>query len=137
MAGGEFCDAGGDYGRHDLRCVVFRPPGGYSVDLPGEPGGLAAGVDNPPLHALANSTTPNGVLVRSASSAFPTNSGNGVNYWVDVVFVRSIGAGNAADGEFGESGGWRDWGERGHGGDGDVQRGDGPSDHQCEHDHFE
>ena len=71
----------------------FDPHGGYSADLPGEPGGLAAGVDNPPLHALANSTTPNGVLVQSASSAFPTNSGNGVNYWVDVSFAQSLGAG--------------------------------------------
>ena len=68
----------------------FDPHGGYSADLAGEPGGLAAGVDNPPLHALANSTTPNGVYVQSASSAFPTSSGNGVNYWVDVSFEPTV-----------------------------------------------
>ena len=68
----------------------FDPSGGYSADLAGEPGGLVAGVDNSPLHALADSTEPNGVLVDSASSAFPANSGNGVNYWVDVVFEQPV-----------------------------------------------
>jgi hypothetical protein len=47
----------------------------------------SAGVDNPPLHALANSTSPDGVYVYSASSAFPTGSSSASNYWVDVTFV--------------------------------------------------
>src|SRR5207247_8443805 len=46
----------------------------------------APGVDNPPLHALANATTPNGVFVYGSTTAFPTSSFNATNYWVDVVF---------------------------------------------------
>ena len=69
----------------------FSPAGGYSLDRTNEAGGLLVGVTNLPLIALANSVTPNGVFVGSAgtgtnASIFPTNSGNGVNYWVDVVF---------------------------------------------------
>jgi O-glycosyl hydrolase len=47
----------------------------------------AVGVDNVPLHALANSVAGgNGVYRGSYSSAFPNLSGEGTNYWVDVVF---------------------------------------------------
>ena len=47
-----------------------------------------SGVNNPPLRALKNGEDgPNGVFVPSASSAFPTNSYNSANYWVDVVVV--------------------------------------------------
>jgi hypothetical protein len=45
-----------------------------------------AGVDNPPLHALANSVSANGVYRYGASSAFPNQTFNSSNYWVDVVF---------------------------------------------------
>ena len=46
-----------------------------------------AGVDNPPLHALANGVSGgNGVYAYGASSAFPTQTWNAANYWVDVVF---------------------------------------------------
>jgi hypothetical protein len=47
--------------------------------------------DNPPLHAPVNggSSGGNGVYVYSASDAFPTNTYNGGNYWVDVVFSPS------------------------------------------------
>ena len=46
----------------------------------------AAGVDNPPLHALRDGVSGgNGVYVYGAS-AFPTNSYQSTNYWVDVVF---------------------------------------------------
>jgi hypothetical protein len=46
----------------------------------------AAGVDNPPLHALRNGVSGgNGVYVYGAS-AFPSNSYQSSNYWVDVVF---------------------------------------------------
>ena len=46
-----------------------------------------AGVDNPPLHALANGVSGgNGVFAYGTSSAFPTQTWNAANYWVDVVF---------------------------------------------------
>ena len=45
------------------------------------------GVDNPPLHALTNSTSSgNGVYAYGASSAFPNQTWNAANYWVDVMF---------------------------------------------------
>jgi hypothetical protein len=49
--------------------------------------GLATSADSYPLHGLANGTDgSNGVYVYGAS-AFPTNSFNSTNYWVDVVFT--------------------------------------------------
>ena len=61
----------------------FAPNGHYSVTS----GGLAAGVDNPPLHAVANSTSANGVYAYGAASSFPTGSFNAGNYGVDVLFA--------------------------------------------------
>ena len=50
----------------------------------------SGGVDNPPLHALANGVSgPNGVYAYGASSVFPTNGFNADNYWVDVVLVTN------------------------------------------------
>jgi hypothetical protein len=47
----------------------------------------SAGVDNLPLHALANGVSGgNGVYAYGGSSVFPTNSYSATNYWVDVVF---------------------------------------------------
>jgi hypothetical protein len=47
----------------------------------------AAGVDNPPLHALATGVSGgDGVYLYSANSNFPSNTYSGSNYWVDVVF---------------------------------------------------
>jgi hypothetical protein len=47
----------------------------------------SAGVDNPPLHALENGVSGgDGVYLYSSTSAFPTNTYNAANYWVDVVF---------------------------------------------------
>jgi hypothetical protein len=47
----------------------------------------AAGVDNPPLHALANGVSGgNGVYAYSASSVYPNQTWSAANYWVDVVF---------------------------------------------------
>jgi hypothetical protein len=44
-------------------------------------------VDNAPLHALANGVDGgNGVYMYASSSAFPSNTYNSSNYWVDVVF---------------------------------------------------
>jgi hypothetical protein len=47
----------------------------------------SAGVDNAPLHALATGVDgANGVYLYG-SSAFPTQTYNTANYWVDVVFT--------------------------------------------------
>ncbi len=57
--------------------------GHYSADV----NGFATGVDNPPLHALANGVSGgNSVYAYGTSSAFPTQTWNAANYWVDVVF---------------------------------------------------
>jgi hypothetical protein len=62
----------------------YTPAGHYSAD-----GAYFAtsGANNPPLHALANTVTPNGVFSYIGVSAFPTSTFNATNYWVDVVFV--------------------------------------------------
>jgi hypothetical protein len=49
-----------------------------------------SGVDNPPLHALANGVDgPDGVYLYTASPSggFPTATFNSTNYWVDVVYA--------------------------------------------------
>jgi Domain of unknown function (DUF4082)/Fibronectin type III domain len=61
----------------------FAPSGHYSVTS----GGLAGGADNAPLHALANSTSSNGVYAYGASSTFPTSSFGAANYGVDVLYA--------------------------------------------------
>ena len=48
----------------------FAPSGHYSVTS----SGLATAVDNPPLHALADSTSANGVYAYSATSTFPSST---------------------------------------------------------------
>jgi hypothetical protein len=46
-----------------------------------------AGVDSPPLHALANGVSGgNGVYAYGSTSLFPTGTYSSGNYWVDVVF---------------------------------------------------
>ena len=58
--------------------------GHYSADLNYF---AAKGFDNPPLHALTNGVSGgNGVYAYGASSAFPNQTWNAANYWVDVVF---------------------------------------------------
>ena len=61
----------------------FAPNGGYSATG----NAFATGVDNPPLHALGNAASPNGVYAYSPTSAFPGNSFNATNYGVDVMFA--------------------------------------------------
>jgi Domain of unknown function (DUF4082)/Bacterial Ig-like domain/Bacterial Ig domain len=63
------------------------PAGGYAADK----GYFAtSGADYGPLHALpAGADGPNGVF-REGGSAFPTDSFGSTNYWVDVVFERSV-----------------------------------------------
>jgi hypothetical protein len=63
----------------------FAPNGHYSVTS----GGLGSAFSNPPLQAVANSTSPNGVYTYGDSSAFPNSSYNATNYWVDVLFDPS------------------------------------------------
>jgi hypothetical protein len=67
--------------------VKARLPGGYTCD----PAAFAsAGVDNPPVHALASgSSDGNGLYGYGSSPAFQVNSCNATNYyWVDVVFTE-------------------------------------------------
>jgi hypothetical protein len=65
----------------------YAPVGHYSVDSEFF---ATAGVDTPPLQALANTTSSNGVFLYSSTSAFPTDSHNASNYWVDVVFATTV-----------------------------------------------
>jgi uncharacterized protein YkwD/chitodextrinase len=52
------------------------------------------GADNAPLHALAAGVDgPNGVYINGPGGQFPSNDGYGNNYWVDVLFIPSAGAG--------------------------------------------
>jgi hypothetical protein len=64
----------------------FAPAGHYAADLRYF---TNAGVDSPPVHALANNVDgQNGVFSYSATGAFPSQSlqNNAVNYWVDVIY---------------------------------------------------
>jgi hypothetical protein len=68
---------------------VFMPAGHYSFDAAYFAG---QGADNPPLHALQNGVDgSNAVYLYSATSAFPTDTYNSGNYWVDVVFDTESG----------------------------------------------
>ena len=55
------------------------------------------GVENPPLRALADIESANGVYAYSATSAFPTSSFNAGNYWVDVLFAGPPSPGQASN----------------------------------------
>jgi phosphodiesterase/alkaline phosphatase D-like protein len=61
----------------------YAPVGRYAANA----GFFSTGVDNGPLHALANSVSANGVYIYGAS-AFPNQTFNATNYWVDLVFVQ-------------------------------------------------
>src|SRR5450755_4279712 len=63
----------------------YLAPQGEYADTPGAFTG--AGVDNAPLHALQTGVSGgNGLYLYKSTSAFPTATFNGSNYWVDVVF---------------------------------------------------
>src|SRR5262249_7412602 len=64
----------------------YAPVGHYSADS----GYFNATFDNAPLHALATGTSPNAVYKYGTSSAFPDQTWNASNYWVDVVFTDSL-----------------------------------------------
>jgi hypothetical protein len=65
--------------------AYYAPNGHYSYASPG----FTTAVDNPPLHALANSTSPNGVYAYDSSPSFPSSSFNASNYYVDVDFTTA------------------------------------------------
>jgi hypothetical protein len=65
--------------------AYLAPNGHYSLTG----AGLTSGVDNPPLHAVADATSANGVYLYNTISAFPASSFNATNYWVDVLFAPS------------------------------------------------
>ncbi|WP_225896428.1 DUF4082 domain-containing protein [Amazonocrinis nigriterrae] len=50
-----------------------------------------AGVDNPPLHLLRDGSSGGNGVYNYGASSFPNHSFQASNYWVDVVFVTSIG----------------------------------------------
>jgi Domain of unknown function (DUF4082)/Bacterial Ig-like domain (group 3)/Bacterial Ig-like domain/Bacterial Ig domain len=49
------------------------------------------GVSNGPLIALSNSAGGGNGVYAAGASAFPTNTYNSNNYWVDVVFTQTLG----------------------------------------------
>ena len=63
----------------------FAPQGRYSLDRPY----FLTGFDNAPLHAPADATGAGNGLY-SFGGGFPTGSYQGSNYWVDVVFLRTL-----------------------------------------------
>jgi hypothetical protein len=48
-----------------------------------------SGVDNGPLHALANGVSGGDGVYHSGNGAFPSVSGSGMNFWADLVFSPS------------------------------------------------
>jgi hypothetical protein len=63
----------------------FAPNGHYSDDTYYF---MNAGVDSPPLHALADGVDgPDGVFLYTATSGFPNQSFDQTNYWVDVIYT--------------------------------------------------
>ncbi|MBV9920947.1 MAG: DUF4082 domain-containing protein, partial [Pseudonocardia sp.] len=61
----------------------FAPNGHYSAT----PGGFSGSIDSPPLHGVATGNSANGLYAYSQTSAFPSNTYNGNNYFVDVMFA--------------------------------------------------
>jgi hypothetical protein len=66
--------------------AYLAPNGHYSATSAGF---STAGVNNPPLHALANTTSANGVYAYSSTSTFPSSTFNSTNYYVDALFTAS------------------------------------------------
>jgi len=61
----------------------LAPKGHYSDTSSGF---ASSGVKNPPLQALANSVSANGVYAYSSSNTFPIHTYKSTNYWVDIDF---------------------------------------------------
>src|SRR5215469_10640595 len=70
----------------------YSPTGDFSVDVNYF---ATTGVNNPPLQALVNggSGGGNGVYAFGSTSQFPAGTYQSSNYWVDVVFNSTTGAG--------------------------------------------
>jgi hypothetical protein len=64
----------------------YFAPSGHYADTPA---GLQSAVDNAPLHAVSNVTSPNGVYYYAATSTFPNESYGASNYWIDLVFLAN------------------------------------------------
>ena len=62
----------------------LAPKGHYSDTASGF---SAGGVSNPPLSALGNAVSADGVYTYSSTNAFPTSSYKATNYWVDLDFL--------------------------------------------------
>ena len=71
----------------------FAPAGhysaasGYFYPPPSPPPDGGGSIDSPPLHAIANASSPDGIYTYGASPTFPVKSFGATNYWVDPVFV--------------------------------------------------
>ena len=63
----------------------FDPNGHYSATS----SAFTSAFSNPPLQAVPDSLSANGVFAVSSTSTFPANSFNSTNYWVDVLFASS------------------------------------------------
>ena len=64
----------------------YSSTGYYAVDK----GYFTKGVDNKPLHALAEGVDGGNGVYNYGASGFPTSTYNSNNYWVDVVFDRDV-----------------------------------------------
>ena len=53
---------------------------------------FASAYDNPPLRTPSNSESVGNGVYRYGASAFPNQTWNATNYWVDVVYQESIGS---------------------------------------------
>jgi hypothetical protein len=63
----------------------YAPDGHYAADQ----GYFAGGLDNSPLHAQAASGPGGNGVYAYGSNAFPNNTYNATNYWVDPIFSTS------------------------------------------------
>jgi hypothetical protein len=75
--------------------AAYLAPNGHYSTTAGE--FASVGVSNPPLQALANPTSANGVYALSSSSTFPTNTAGATNYWVDVDLVPAPAPGQVTN----------------------------------------
>jgi hypothetical protein len=64
----------------------YAPVGRYSYDAQF----FTAGISNPPLQALSNGASANGVYAYGSTTVFPTATFDATNYWVDVVFKTTL-----------------------------------------------
>lgn len=70
----------------------FAPSGHYSAN---DNFFTKTGIDNVPLHELANGVDgPDGVYKYGSSSGFPTSTFESDNYWVDIVYTPQTTASN-------------------------------------------